>query len=184
MGQPHLHTIAGGLGENRIGCCYPLALDKKCSHVFNLDWARADCRVGCIEHELAGKWYDITGDSFVVNAKPVVSSRKAGGYLAKYIVKSVDSTGLAKLGFKKNWTRSRNWPGCDKLVLQVAEWDSTEFRYKRDAEVNRYEKEIEISEEHPLARKTGSPEAWESDAKAEKDRRYHQVKEITRAINW
>lgn len=186
-GQPHLHLIVGGIGNDRTGCCYPRARDGRCSHEFSVEWVESECRSDdvCVEHEWVRDWFDITDDSFVVYAKPVKSSRRAASYLAKYVVKDVASSGLARLGFKKTWTRSRNWPGCDKLEFANEDWDKTEFTYSAGStEVrDKSRKEVENSAQHPLSQKTGSSEAWTEAQKALDKVNLMKLKGMADAIN-
>lgn len=130
-GQPHLHLIVGGIG-NRVACCESDRL--ACYHGWNQKRMVADCERDCIEHEWAKAWFDITGDSYIVNSKPILGAYGAGAYLSKYLVKGMAHRRvLQELGFARRWSKSRNWPAKDVLQLEgtlAQAWVHTRFGYK------------------------------------------------------
>lgn len=135
QGQPHLHLVAGGLNGQKSSCeTHP--------HPYGLAWLH-HCKSSdvCIEHEWARLWYAITGDSFVVHAVPVLGAAGAAAYLGKYLVKTMlHRDKLLALGFKRRWSRSRNWP-TGEVHLRGSElgWETVEFSWKGGAFHNQAE---------------------------------------------
>lgn len=65
----------------------------------------------CLWHEWRELWFQVTGDSFIVDVRAVMGSEGAGNYLTKYLVKGVmNRYVLEALGFKRRFSASRNWP--------------------------------------------------------------------------
>lgn len=122
--QPHLHVVLSfGPGTNPEAAC-----EKKAR--YDDAWRRKLCE--CVEHAWSRAWWRITGDSFVIDCRPVVSGTSDAAYLGKYLAKSyLHKDGLAALGFQRTWSRSRSW-GVDRLRFRETEekeWRKTEFTY-------------------------------------------------------
>lgn len=114
-GQPHFHLMIGGLGI-RIDCCGRKQKGKHI-HEFSFKWAGRKC--GCLEHELAFEWVDITMDSYRVQVDMVYNAKGAGNYLSKYFAKTFeDHKACEAAGFSRRYSFSRNYPKLDKLGLQ------------------------------------------------------------------
>lgn len=119
-GQVHLHGIvvrAAGTDSCRKGDYH------------RKRWMMSECSVGCLEHDLARAWYEITKDSFVVDCQEVRSVAGTAAYVQKYMGKDMggDRTALKSLGFNKRWSSSKNWPRCEPLRLRGTveeEWTS------------------------------------------------------------
>lgn len=137
-GQPHLHLIMGGLGgKQRVACDTGKRPNGKCAHKIDYDWAMQDCANDCIEHELAKVWYRITGDSFVIDARRVVSANGAAAYLSKYLTKATNTWEyLESLGFRKRYSASRDWPKRPTMLMRGSEegwWVKFEYAFAGDA---------------------------------------------------
>lgn len=119
--QPHIHAVMTFLRPSLVPMCQIRAK-------YDRAWRGLDCE--CLEHVFSGWWHSITGNSYVVDVRPVSSAKGAASYIAKYITKSITYTRrLRELGFKRSWARSRGWPG-DKLQLAETKergWLSQEF---------------------------------------------------------
>lgn len=149
--QPHLHVVMGGITQ-KTACCrgkkYP-----RCEH-WTERWLGEKCEK-CIEHVMAKAWYGITGDSYVVDARPVLGAAGAGAYLSKYLVKGMDSRDvLLRLGFKRFWSCSRNWPRespSQLLATYQRRWrpGKAEFVWAKDATAEVVDKVVNISD-NPL----------------------------------
>lgn len=90
MGQPHLHLIVSGLGNEYASIA--------------AGWSHL--------------WLKATRDSYIVDVRPVWSSRGAARYLVKYLIKGMGQRmALESLGFVRRWSRSRGWP-ADRVRLR------------------------------------------------------------------
>lgn len=159
-GQVHLHLIVGGL-TNRIPCCQP-GSHGSCAHKKGFDWAMAPCPVNCVEHELAKDWYGITGDSWVVDCRPVWGASGAASYLFKYLEKGFAvRTDLEALGFKRRWSCSRDWPSPEKMQFAVTLAQGWEFKqFWRKGGIHEGALRKESQSNHPgYSIKVGTPMA-------------------------
>lgn len=138
-GQPHLHLIVGSLGEvSRT--------------TLASDWKSA--------------WWTTTGDSFIIDVRPVIGPSGAAKYLVKYLVKGVmHREALLDLGFNRRWSASRNWPKGEVKLRgsQEDRWGHVQFVGREDLS-----QEVEDSKDDFLLERVG-PELlveWEQkDAK-------------------
>jgi len=157
-GQVHLHLIVGGIGK-RISCCRPAGMGR-CNHRKSYKWAMERCKVNCVEHELAKEWYQITGDSWVLDVREVWSAAGASAYIFKYLVKSFGQrAALEGLGFKRRWSCSRNWPSPERMqfVITMSKgWQSTQF-IKKGVNDDYLREEVARSEASAYAMKVGTP---------------------------
>lgn len=114
-GQPHLHVVMGMKKEVEVTCTGKDRFGKP-NHRFDWRWLSKEC--DCLEHNVARYWYEASGDSYVVDARGVVGAFGAAGYLSKYLTKAAMSyETLEKLGFRRRWARSRDWPSGGQLSL-------------------------------------------------------------------
>jgi hypothetical protein len=108
-GQVHFHAIVGGIESGEVDRCED---GRIVSDKYSRRWRKKDCE--CWEHRFSRVWYEITGDSFVVDFREVYSPEGAGAYLGKYLEKTMDSgtvrQRLEELGFLRRFTTSRNFP--------------------------------------------------------------------------
>ncbi len=141
QGQPHLHLIASwpSIGIETLTC----RVEGKRSD-FTRKWLSLDCV--CVEHELSRIWYGITGDSWITDVRQISTSQKAGQYVATYIKKGMVAwSKLEALGFKRRYSRSRDWP-VSGIWLRGKElpWAVSGFEY---GPVGQYEYLIAASQE-------------------------------------
>lgn len=117
-GQPHLHVVAGGFGTMTTA-------ETHCEnhpHEYGRSWR--DKRCTCLEHRVS-RWWRHATNSWVVDVRPADGPKGAAGYLVKYVVKGMYvRQKLEALGFKRRWSRSRNWPAGEGLRLQGTEEDA------------------------------------------------------------
>lgn len=114
-GQVHHHLMIGGVPG--VGRCQQTLISRKKNYK---QWYEKDCLLEdeCLNHELAKTWHQVTGDSYVVDVDKVRSERGLSSYLAKYLDKSMQHwKELNKLGFKRRWNCSRNFPSPGRLRL-------------------------------------------------------------------
>lgn len=97
-------------------------------------WRNSGCRDSrgeCIEHRFSRLWEGVTNDSFVVHVSRVHSVARSATYIVKYLAKGFsDRAALEALGYKRRWSRSRNWPGGYALrLVGTAEgaWEGMKF---------------------------------------------------------
>lgn len=104
QGQPHLHLLVTGLGGISGGAGTKL-----------------------IQKEWRERWLAATGDSYIVDVRPVRDARGMASYLCKYLVKGFSYRArMVKLGFMRRWSRSRTWP--DGLLVPAGSkrgWKAT-----------------------------------------------------------
>lgn len=82
--QPHLHLIVANLGG---------------------------LRRGEITAMIRKQWLTISGDSYIIKVKPVLTPAGAAYYLTKYLVKGMlHREELERLGFDRRYSASANWP--------------------------------------------------------------------------
>ena len=82
-GQPHLHIVVGNItGTHRQ-----------------------------LQLEAREAWLFVTGDSYIVDVRPVSKAKEIGHYLGKYLAKGyAHREKLEALGFNRRWSASRGWP--------------------------------------------------------------------------
>lgn len=109
-GTPHHHLLIGPFdGPIR---CYGKHFDVR-RFLATFD----SCR--CASHAFSRQWLEVTGDSFIVHAVPVVSAKGAAKYMAKYLSKTFGSESrLETLGMTRRWSTSRGYPGSGQLKLK------------------------------------------------------------------
>ena len=124
-GTPHHHLAIGAVPSGRELKCWrrdDFWIDDYC--------ARMD-RCPCLAHGVARSWLKVTRDSLIVHTMPVLSARKAGAYMAKYLGKEFDNARAEALGMARRWSSSRGWPGSGRLHLAQTDkggWDRTTYR--------------------------------------------------------
>ena len=103
-GTPHFHLVIGNIPEERRIRCFGRSL--------NIDDYRRrfdDCL--CVAHCIARAWARVQGgESYIVHSMPVSSAMGAAVYLSKYLDKGFDAERGERLGMKRRWSTSRNWP--------------------------------------------------------------------------
>ncbi len=127
-GQIHLHVVLGGIGDV-VSHCEP----HNPPHAYDATWRRKPC--DCLEHEWSQAWHEITGDSYVVDCRPVRSAGGMAGYLGNSLKKGMYAhDGLEKLGFKRRWSASNNWPPDPAIRLAqtvLGTWRSVSWSNER-----------------------------------------------------
>lgn len=153
--QPHLHLIVGGLGNRKDAC------RQRDSRIYTVDWFTGGCADDCLVHEWAKQWFDVTGESFVVDAILVHGAAGAGAYLTKYLTKGlIKRDALMKLGFLRLFSTSRNWPGLEKMQLartERGEWIGQTFVYADRPGGKEFKEQAERDRTSPMARRVGTP---------------------------
>lgn len=175
-GMIHLHLIVG-YPEKRLANC------EDHPHKYDKAW-RAACRspdLECLEHEWSAAWHVVTGDSYVVDARPVLGPNGAAVYLAKYLVKSGDKREeLEKLGFMRRHSTSKYWPNDSTLLLRGSidgVWVKTKFEWKGEGTTATYQGRP--NKRDPLLDRVGSELAL---ALAEKASRKRLLSEVERKL--
>lgn len=166
-GQIHLHLIMQSPG-GQIRCygnSFAIAPYRE---------RMATCQ--CLSHELARQWRAITGDSYIVHTTPVVGANGAAGYLGGYLEKGGASIEeLRARGFKRRWSKSRNWPAGDRMRLEATvkkEWVRVEWNA---GIIGQYLHELAEEEENPLLNRVGTPVAMKASLKAKAKRVYRKM---------
>jgi len=112
-GVPHHHLLVGPV-EGPISCYGSTFVVRK--------YRKAMDHCACLSHVWARHWYAVTGDSFIVHARPILGPNAVAWYMAKYLPKTFrDRDALTDRGFKRRWSSSRSWPGGGRLRL----WTTT-----------------------------------------------------------
>lgn len=105
--QIHLHLIVGGITSDRRDTCDKTFYKRR----------REVCKFDCLHCELVKVWESITG-SFVIDVRKVYASSGLANYLGKYLTKQFYNWDqLEERGFKRRWSRSKNWPSPGPLRL-------------------------------------------------------------------
>ncbi len=170
-GQVHVHLIVSD-HERAQEACTPRA-------AYDLAWAKV-CRVRggiCAEHEWASYWSEITGDSFVVDARAAYGD--PGRYLGKYMSKSLaQRQGLVGLGFVRRWSCSRNWPRGEMRMQGSIDdrWQATAFVWPHFGSRERYEKLAERDRDRGPVRRVGSVEATRFDIREKNKRELRKLR--------
>ena len=158
-GQIHFHAMMLQMPQ-RVHCCEPSAYGR-CNHKKTKQWHMAPCRKDCIEHELGKLWYQITSDSWVVDARPIFGAADAASYLSKYLIKSFDNRHeLFRRGFSRRWSCSRNWPSPARMQLAVTVaggWDTVNFMGAASIMRDALRKEVKASLDDGWAIRIGEP---------------------------
>lgn len=128
--QPHFHMVVSGLERTRAE----------------------------IERDWSFRWQRATGDSWMVDSRPLRDARHAARYMAKYLTKnSQHRVELERAGFRRRYARSSGWPDLEvQYVGSQKGWDKTEFRYGRPADADFL---LARSKGHRLLAWTGTSEA-------------------------
>ncbi len=126
VGMPHHHLVAGPIPEPQRINCYGTSFA-----VVRFLSRMAHCT--CLSHALSRLWWDITGESFIVHATPVISARGAAAYVSKYIAKTMyNRQAFLDLGISRRWSSSRGYPGAGRLRLAQTDrggWVSHEYQH-------------------------------------------------------
>lgn len=102
IGQVHFHLLVTGIET-------PVAAACQREPDYGGAWRRRTCL--CLEHQLSALWHEITGDSWVVDVRPVLSSKDDASYVTKYVTKGMaHRRQMVRRGFARRWACSRNWP--------------------------------------------------------------------------
>lgn len=121
------------------------------------------CKEDCLEHELAKAWYDITGDSWIVDSRKILGARGAAAYLSKYLIKAYDNRAeLERRGFARRWSCSRNWPAPERMQLAITNsggWDTSYFMGANSVMKDVLREEVKAAVNDPWAIKVGTPMA-------------------------
>lgn len=174
-GQVHVHLVVTD-HEREVEACERRAK-------YDAAW-RNRCVVDglCVEHEWASWWREITGDSFVVDARPVVSADEAGWYMSKYLTKALGQRRvLAALGFSRRWSCSRNWPrgelrleGSIDGAWYAGEFMSAAWRVGNEE----FEARVAKDRDHGPMRRVGSREAMEFDSRRRRKREIKALRKV------
>lgn len=114
-GMPHHHLVAGPIPQRQRINCYGTAFEV-------VPFLRRMDVCPCLSHAMSRLWWDITGDSFIVHATPVISAAGAAAYIGKYVGKTMyDRSAYESLGIKRRWSSSRGHPGSGRLRLAQTE---------------------------------------------------------------
>ena len=104
QGQIHFHVLMGGITLD----------DAKWSCDLNPNWALIPKRgCTCLRCGLSAVWYNVTGDSWIVDVRKVGSREGAAWYLCKYLGKTLYGEGreaIAEVGYSRRYMASGNWP--------------------------------------------------------------------------
>lgn len=69
-------------------------------------------------------WHAVTGDSYIVDVRKTYSARRLANYLSKYLAKGFkEREQLERLGFRRRYSSSRNWPKPKLLRLRGTEME-------------------------------------------------------------
>lgn len=150
--QPHLHLIIGGIGSRLPSC-------RKIYEEINRNFLLKECKARCLLHEFSREWYSITGDSYVVDARVVLGAGGAAAYMAKYLIKALASYSvLESLGFKRRWSRSRNWPSSELRLVgtELDAFNKSGWTWKGGGSRNIAEAVEEHSRGHALLERVGN----------------------------
>lgn len=161
--QPHLHLAVGGIGE-RVARCVGLKWRR-----WTEAWVAKKCPVDCLQHEWAKIWKEVTGDSYILDARPVWSAEKGSAYLGKYLTKAMAYWDVLEgQGFKRRWARSNNWPrGEMRLKGSVDDiWEGTVYLRGDTAGADRVARDVADSKESPFLKRVG-PELLERRERAQ-----------------
>ena len=174
-GQVHLHLIVSSLDERQSGSW---ACQREPQ--YGRGWRQRACL--CLEHQLSRLWHIVTGDSFVVDVRPVMSSANDASYLSKYLVKGMaQRREMVRLGFARRWSCSRNWPRPELKMRGTVDdaWEPAKPPGKISGRRN-VEKALAESLGDPLLDRVGAPSAMAFDKRL----RDRAVKvEIERALD-
>ncbi len=170
--QIHLHAIVGGLNEQALADCKADGWGR-CAHKRTYDWATAICSKNCLEHELSKLWYQITGDSFIVDVRPVLWARGAASYVSKYLTKDMyDRSELWNRGFKRRWSCSRNWPSPQAMHFAITasstDWHERQFVYADSPIKDAMRQEVKDTKYSLYSTKVGEPMARKDDKRRKK----------------
>lgn len=70
---------------------------------------------------MARMWWEVTGDSWVVDVREVSSPGGCAAYLGKYLGKSMADYRfrLLELGYLRRFQRSNNWPAVERMQFEA-----------------------------------------------------------------
>ncbi len=121
---PHYHIVVGPI-HGRVRC---YGTDFKI-----LKFRRRLSSCDCLSHVVSRAWLEVTGDSYICHATPVLGAAGAASYMAKYLGKTLTHrTELVAMGFVRRWSTSRGWPGNGRMRLAQSKphgagWERHDF---------------------------------------------------------
>lgn len=121
---PHHHLVIGPV-ERRVSCWGADFSVKTYRKRFKT------CQ--CLAHVVGRAWWKVTGDSYIVHTRAILSGEKTGYYLAKYLTKASEDDRV-ELGMARRWSNSRGWPGSGRMRLAVSiglGWKRSAYRSGR-----------------------------------------------------
>ncbi len=133
---PHYHLIVGALLDSDQTRCYGTRLGGK-------EWFGErfeSCE--CWSHRMSRVWRRVQrGESYIVHTMPVIGSRGAASYMAKYLAKTFGEDRLEALGMSRRYSVNRLWPrerrrrviapgtdGWKRSVFAPGKVDSTDWK--------------------------------------------------------
>ena len=126
-GVPHFHLITGSwTRKNQKTRCRPLEWD-----AYKKGWYYS-CKAAeeCLHCEVGRLWYEATGNSFVVDARPVVDEGVGAYFVKEYLLKSYSQMeARIEAGYPRLWSASRDWPRIPIAVRGTLEglWQETKI---------------------------------------------------------
>lgn len=157
--QPHLHLLVGGL---------PGGKTKKIMH---REWVRA--------------WRKATGDSFIVDVRPIRSYLGIAHYLDGYVTKNIHKReDLERIGFKRRWSCSNNWPrGEVRLLGSRLGWTTSHYSKLDDTDIAMAGRLLEMRKGDPLLDISARPEALEAVTVITRSRNLRKAERKMRHVN-
>lgn len=170
--QIHLHLIVGNITPGSKDTCDKTFAKRR----------KEKCKLDCVHCQVVHVWENITG-SFVVDVRTIYNAAGLANYLGKYLTKQFYNwDSLQDRGFKRRWSRSKNWPSPRPLRLlgtELGVWRSivvVEHWYRTEE----MEQIVEASKGDPLMEQVGDPLAIEL---GKKKRDYGLIRKMEGYIN-
>lgn len=107
--------------------------------------------------EVSRLWKEVTGDSWIVDARKVHTPKRMARYLGKYLAKGFEvRSQLEALGFRRRYSSSRNWPKPKRIMLRGTEENRWFHMMRTDEKLGpKYAAILEASEDDYLLERVG-----------------------------
>ncbi len=123
---PHLHGIFTTVPNDGLVRCQRMIWNK-----YTKKWLNGPCQ--CLHHVVCRLWYEVTGDSYVVDVRPIIGDAKGVSlYLAKYLMKGAlgeQRQLLESIGFSRRWSRTRGFPWPEVRLRGSVEDSMVSFEF-------------------------------------------------------
>lgn len=177
---PHLHAVFSMERPIEWMRCQSLTWN-----LYNEGWLTKSCE--CLHHVACRLWFEITGDSFIVDVRPIQRTPHGVSlYLAKYLMKGgfgEQRQILNAIGFNRRWSRSRDFPMPDIKLRGSSDDEMRSFEFMGRHVLNDYMSDlVQKSQGRKELEIVSSPAFMALTAKAKTKRKLGKITKLMGAM--